>query len=360
MSVNTGYIAYLNLEEYFLDNGEATGVTTPNILGDPNYIPPSYNTILCPLPSVTPSITPTPSLSPSSSFQLYLNAKINGILLSDESASVHYKINAGSWNYITDIWDGACTSLSPIPAASGDTIYLAMTTGSQDIGFQATESNNCSNLTITPYCGKSSPYSIYIDGNKNVSLGAKVTGNYLGLCNVTPPTPSVTPSVTPTITVTPTPTITPTNTPSISITPTPSTSIGAIPTITSVNVNLYDCYLKNDYIGYSIDLDIPALVDVNYILQITMYSFSTNTFSYIVNAAGTIPAGQTTDVNNSNPCGGSGGIAVGGLYYPYSACLYYIDSSINNSLTLCYPSPTPSGTPIVPAVTPTPTPSPSI
>lgn len=62
---NSGYIIYTTLEEYFLDNGQATGNTKPNTIGDPDYIAPVYDTDVCNLPSATPSVTPTvtPSIS---------------------------------------------------------------------------------------------------------------------------------------------------------------------------------------------------------------------------------------------------------------------------------------------------------
>ena len=70
---NTGYKAYTNLEQYFLDNGTATGITKLNSVSDPDYVAPVYDPILCPPPSVSPSVTPsltpsvtiTPSVTPS-------------------------------------------------------------------------------------------------------------------------------------------------------------------------------------------------------------------------------------------------------------------------------------------------------
>jgi hypothetical protein len=70
---NTGYKAYTNLEQYFLDNGVATGITKSNSVSDPDYVAPVYDPILCPPPSVSPSVTPsltpsitiTPSVTPS-------------------------------------------------------------------------------------------------------------------------------------------------------------------------------------------------------------------------------------------------------------------------------------------------------
>ena len=62
---NTGFKAYTNLEQYYLDNGVATGVTKVNNPSDPDYIAPFLDLAFCPLPSASPSATPTVSLTPS-------------------------------------------------------------------------------------------------------------------------------------------------------------------------------------------------------------------------------------------------------------------------------------------------------
>jgi len=62
---NTGYKAYANLEEYYLDNGVATGLIKSNDIGDPDYIAPVLDYVFCPLPSVSPSRTPAISRTPS-------------------------------------------------------------------------------------------------------------------------------------------------------------------------------------------------------------------------------------------------------------------------------------------------------
>lgn len=59
---NTGYKAYTNLEQYYINSGIATGVTKTNSISDPDYVAPVYDTAYCPLPSLTPS--PTPSVTP--------------------------------------------------------------------------------------------------------------------------------------------------------------------------------------------------------------------------------------------------------------------------------------------------------
>jgi hypothetical protein len=65
---NTGYKGYTNLEQYFLDNGTATGFIKPNDVSDPDYIAPVYDPIFCPPPSPsvtsTPTVTVTPTITP--------------------------------------------------------------------------------------------------------------------------------------------------------------------------------------------------------------------------------------------------------------------------------------------------------
>lgn len=43
----TGKLKYALLEQYDLDTGIATGITKPNVIGDPDYIPPQ-DSPLCP------------------------------------------------------------------------------------------------------------------------------------------------------------------------------------------------------------------------------------------------------------------------------------------------------------------------
>ena len=58
---NTGYKAYTNLEQYYVDNDEATGVTKSNATNDPDYIAPFIDLAFCPLPSPSPTSSPTPT-----------------------------------------------------------------------------------------------------------------------------------------------------------------------------------------------------------------------------------------------------------------------------------------------------------
>lgn len=62
---NTGFKAYTNLEQYYVDSGVATGTTKTNSISDPDYVAPIYDTNYCPLPSLSATPTPTVSITPS-------------------------------------------------------------------------------------------------------------------------------------------------------------------------------------------------------------------------------------------------------------------------------------------------------
>jgi hypothetical protein len=62
---NTGFKAYTNLEQYYVDSGVATGTTKTNSISDPDYVAPVYDTNYCPLPSLSATPTPTVSITPS-------------------------------------------------------------------------------------------------------------------------------------------------------------------------------------------------------------------------------------------------------------------------------------------------------
>lgn len=46
---NTGKKIYAKLEQYYMHNGQATGVTKDNTISDPNYIPPIDDATMCPV-----------------------------------------------------------------------------------------------------------------------------------------------------------------------------------------------------------------------------------------------------------------------------------------------------------------------
>jgi hypothetical protein len=223
MSNNTGFVSYLDLEEYFLDNGNATGGIKPNSPSDPNYYPEVYDPVVCPPMSLspTPSLTPTPTVTPSPStpsatYKVYVNATILNISLNQVS-NIYYKINAGSWNLLGVIENGNCYNLGSITlTANTDTLYLGMTTPADvndptsnpsdpsindyDIIFNAVKATNCNKIDSDPYCGLSNPYSVQVtNSDVFVALGA-ITDPQNGLflrCAVSTARIAATPSTSP-------------------------------------------------------------------------------------------------------------------------------------------------------------------
>jgi hypothetical protein len=240
---NTGYKAYTNLEQYYLDSGVATGLTKPNSPSDPDYIAPFLDLTFCSLPSITPSVSVSPSLTPSIS---------------------------------------VTPSITP---------------------------------TVTP----------------SVTPSISTTPSNTPSISVTPsltPTISQTPSITPSISITPTISVTPSKTPSV----TPSTSGGFAPRVIGVSASTQPCTggTCDEYLGWSIALIEPVLVNTNYILDIELYQY--NVYQYTYTAYGTIPAGQS--YNSSDPCLG-GGTYVGCNYTVNSVCVSSIDAPVNPSTYAC-------------------------
>lgn len=240
---NTGYKAYTNLEQYYVDNSEATGVTKPNSVLDPDYIAPFIDLDFCPLPSPSPtsspSITPTPTVTP----------------------------------------------------------------------------------TVTP------------------SLTA---------------TPTRTPSVTPSITITPTVTPSITITPSITMTPSVTPSPASTPVLLEVSANVLACVDGQcaDTLAYTIRLNQPAPVAINYVLRVTLTQFfsfyngfdSEEVTSFrqepiyyttTLNVTGVIPVGAQQDNYNLNACTTGGGSYVGCTDGVESVCIVYVDDTVTNSVGTC-------------------------
>jgi hypothetical protein len=223
---NSGYVNFTNLEEYYLDNGIATGTIVTNLPSDPNYIPVSYNTTLCPLPSVSPSLTPTPSITPSTTpqgiagrYNVSIYANILGLSVSNEVAHVYYSLDNVSWTFFGTVNNASCVNLGSISVNGGSNLYLAMMTGSDgfnpnngngtsndvDTVFYANASSNCVHNRgfNVEYCGTSLPYvSAFIVQNRSISLGAVINPNTqklkecgTGYFNRIVPTPSSSPGV---------------------------------------------------------------------------------------------------------------------------------------------------------------------
>jgi len=184
------------------------------------------------------------------------------------------------------------------------------------------------------------------------------------------PTPTVTPSITPTITptrtpsvtitpsvtVTPsrTPSITPsvTRTPSVTVTPSPTPSSG-LPVVLTKSADVISCVPGqcNNTLIYSIYLNKPATVSVNYSLTVQVQQFlldpgygggnefisTESNSSYIeeLNVFGTIPVGSQQDNYNLNPCDTGGGVFLGCSSGVISVCINYLDNTVTNIAGTC-------------------------
>jgi len=360
---SSGYQSFTTIEQYYLDNGVATGIIKANDPLDPDYVPDVYNIIACPLTlpdsptptptkTPTPTPTPTPSISPCKTWRAAI--KGNDYILS-------YNDCNGD-PVIKELLDGAvydfCT-IDSLPKSDGPATFSIL------------NNDKC----IPPVCntyayigtGKDTSIINYTDCDwypqqatvytQQVtyicSWDSQITpGNYgayiinqvsLG-CNIAP---SGTPS--------PTPTVTPTITPSISVSP----ASGGTPIVTNFDTQLFSCIGTNDYAGYYVELDRITPVNVYYQLRITFNDTNTGLVSFNQNVFGYIPAGSWRDESNLNPCDGTGGINLGGQnVYPSTVCIVAIDNTVINPLCLCSGCPSPSATPsITPSNTPSSTPS---
>jgi hypothetical protein len=107
-------------------------------------------------------------------------------------------------------------------------------------------------------------------------------------------------------------------------------------------------------LAYSIRLNQPATVAVNYILQVTLIQFfgfygSTfesdevtslrdapiSYFTTVINVTGTIPVGAQQDNYNLNACTTGGGSYVGCTDGVESVCIVYVDDTVTNSVGTC-------------------------
>ena len=216
---NSGYVLYSNLEEYYLDNSDATGNTKPNTSPDPDYIPTFYDPILCPLPSVTPTVTPTktptptPSISsPTGPFRVDIAAKLLDISEYSEVIDVFYKIDNGSWVYLGSTGNSDCTDIGSVIVNNNSILSVAAMTGSialpvgqnpttdddVDIQYYTVPRGGCTDYnTNYTYRGITDPYRIVITRNTTISLGAIVIDNHLVNNSTRRIVPTPTPSISP-------------------------------------------------------------------------------------------------------------------------------------------------------------------
>lgn len=100
---NTGYTGYTTLEEYFTDNGLATGNCKNNLTSDPDYVAPIWDTDSCPI------------------INYIINVSVSQIDFSEPGSSGDYLANITS-NY--DSLDFQCSDMwfqvSPFSMSGGN------------------------------------------------------------------------------------------------------------------------------------------------------------------------------------------------------------------------------------------------
>ena len=107
------------------------------------------------------------------SYNIYLQAKVYEVV--SQTASLYYKIDNGSYNLFTSstIYGTACSNKGTISVPSGSTLYIAIISGSDNIGFSANVTSSCNVPSVTSYCGYSIPFSLSVGSPVTVSIAVK-------------------------------------------------------------------------------------------------------------------------------------------------------------------------------------------
>lgn len=187
--VNTGWATYQLLEEYYLDNGQATGVTKPNQVGDPDYIPPVYNPALCTLQPPTPTATSNGTV-PCGTAVVSQNTL--------EVVTVHAAPDSGNYQIYYDF------GTFPVKAE----VYYINNSNQEILLYTTNTFVTGNNILFVPVSTAVSGNFFYV---RLTATNANAIWNYTIYCpTVATPVPTPTPTVSPTPTPTPSPTPAPT------------------------------------------------------------------------------------------------------------------------------------------------------
>lgn len=135
---NTGFKAYTNLEQYYLDSGVATGLTKPNNPSDPDYIAPFLDLTFCPLPSATPSISTSVSVTPSISVSISTTPSVTPTVTPSVSVTPSISLSISTTPSVTpsvSITPSITTSISVTPTATPSISVTPSITPSTSPGF---------------------------------------------------------------------------------------------------------------------------------------------------------------------------------------------------------------------------------
>jgi len=159
MSQNTGYKAYANLEQYYLDNSVATGVTKTNSVIDPDYVAPIFDLVFCPFPSATPSNTPSISVTPSITPSVTPSISKTPSITPSISVSISVTATPSVTPSITpSISISATPSITPSKTPS---VTPSPSVGKPDVTGFGASAEPCIGGSCDDYMG----YSVYLNGN---------------------------------------------------------------------------------------------------------------------------------------------------------------------------------------------------
>lgn len=129
------------------------------------------------------SPTPPPPPPTSSFYSASIYAFFGDTTSSPTTASILYSTNSiGPYTSLGNIWDTSCTNMGTVTVTSGSTLYVGIVTGSQGVAFGAGNTGSCPVFVSTAFCGTSSMYSIAMNQNEIISVGAKVVANVISTC----------------------------------------------------------------------------------------------------------------------------------------------------------------------------------
>lgn len=95
---NTGYKGWNTLEEYNINTGQATGNTKPNVEGDPDYVAPVYDDVICPIPSLSISPTSKTVTDTPNTFQINISSNETWTAISEQTWMSIDSPNTGTGN----------------------------------------------------------------------------------------------------------------------------------------------------------------------------------------------------------------------------------------------------------------------
>lgn len=150
-SINTDYpiLTFSGSEAYYLIESEEHNIHVGNIFYAHGLVVitnQDYQNIIPPPP-------PPPSQS--------ININVKGIVYEvvSNTGSVYYKVNNGSYTFLGNVYGTGCRDIGSFTVPTGSEVYIAVTSGSDNIGFSAVLTSSCDVPTETSFCGINNPFT---------------------------------------------------------------------------------------------------------------------------------------------------------------------------------------------------------